>query len=181
MEGLEPFHPDRMASRILGMGDMLTFIEKAEAAAREAAQKREDSGKPGDFNLDTMLEQLRQVGKMGPMEDLVGMLPGGAALKGKINPQAAPDQKKMKRMEAILLSMTPKERRHPQILDGSRKKRVAMGSGTRPDEVNTLLKQYDMMKKLMKNQGLLAKFQKMMGSGGLPPGTMPPGLQGRGI
>lgn len=183
MDGLEPFHPDRMASRILGMGDILTLVEKAEAAAKDAAEKRAEAAKPGVFDLDTMLEQLRQVSKMGPMEDLVGMLPGGAQLKGRINPQAAPDEKKMKRMEAILLSMTPKERRHPQLLDGSRRKRIAQGSGTRPDEVNNLLKQYEMMKKLMKNAGMLSKLQKMMGGGmpGIPPGGLPPGLSGRGV
>ncbi len=176
MDGLEPFHPDRMASRILGMGDILTLVEKAERVAKETAQRREES-KGGAFDLDTMLDQLRQVRKMGPMEDLLGMIPGGQALKGKL-PQATPDERKMKRMEAILLSMTPKERRHPQLLDGSRKKRIAAGSGTRADEVNNLLKQYEMMRKLMRNQGMMAKMQKMMGGGlpGMPPGGFPPGF-----
>jgi signal recognition particle subunit SRP54 len=176
MDGLEPFHPDRMASRILGMGDILTLVEKAEKAAQETVRRREEA-KGGGFDLDAMLEQLRQVRKMGPMEDLLGMIPGGDRLKGRL-PQSGPDESKMSRMEAILLSMTPKERRHPQLLDGSRKKRIAAGSGTRADEVNNLLKQYEMMRKLMKNQGMLAKMQRMMGGGN--PGGLPPGFPGPG-
>jgi signal recognition particle subunit SRP54 len=178
LDGLEPFHPDRMASRILGFGDVLTLVEKAESAARQAVSDRADAKKPGEFTLDDMLEQLRQVDRMGPMEDLFGMIPGGAQLKGKLGPQAAPDEGKLKRMEAILLSMTKKERRRPQMLDGSRRKRIAQGSGTRVDEVNSLLKQYEMARKLMKDSGMLSKLQKMMGGGGMPggmPGSFPPG------
>ena len=135
MEGLEPFYPDRMASRILGMGDLLSFVEKAEAVARQAAAERQTVPKPSDFNLNSLLDQIRQLKKMGSMEELIGMMPGNPEQKKQMMSQA-PDEKKIKRMEAILLSMTAKERQFPQLLDGSRKRRIAAGSGTRPDEIN---------------------------------------------
>ncbi|HET9868899.1 MAG TPA: signal recognition particle protein, partial [bacterium] len=178
MEGLDPFYPDRMASRILGMGDVLGLIEKAEAAARDAAFQKQKLEKASDFNLDHLLDQLRQIQKMGSMQDLISMMPGGAQAKQQMA-AGAPDEKRLKRMEAILLSMTPKERKFPQILDGSRRRRIAQGSGTRADEVNSLLKQYDMMKKVMKKPGLLQKMQQMGGGTGMPPGGfpgMPPGF-----
>jgi signal recognition particle subunit SRP54 len=177
IDGLEPFYPDRMASRILGMGDMLTLIEKAEQIAKNSAAEKQKLSKPSDFNLDHMLEQLSQLQKMGSMNDIISMMPGDAAAKKQMA-AGAPDEKKIKRMEAILLSMTPKERKFPQILDGSRRRRIAQGSGTRADEVNSLLKQYDMMKKVMKKPGLLQKMQQMGGGTGAPPGGfpgMPPG------
>jgi signal recognition particle subunit SRP54 len=177
IDGLEPFYPDRMASRILGMGDMLTLIEKAEQIAKNSAADKQKLSKPSDFNLDHMLEQLSQLQKMGSMNDIISMMPGDAAAKKQMA-AGAPDEKKIKRMEAILLSMTPKERKFPQILDGSRRRRIAQGSGTRADEVNSLLKQYDMMKKVMKKPGLLQKMQQMGGGTGAPPGGfpgMPPG------
>ncbi len=180
MEGLEPFHPDRMASRILGMGDMLTLIEKAEEVARQSAFEKQKAAKGSDFNLDHMLDQIRQLKKMGSMSDIINMLPGAQAQKQQMM-ASAPDEKKIKRMEAILLSMTAKERRFPQLLDGSRKRRIAAGSGTRPDEINTLLKQYDLMRKIMKKGGTDRNLQNMMGGrgpmgGGFPPGAMPPGF-----
>ena len=156
MEGLEPFHPDRMASRILGMGDMLSLIEKAEAAAKQSALEKQATLKPSDFNLDHLLDQIRQLKKMGSMEEVISMLPGDHAQKSQMMANA-PDEKRIKRMEAILLSMTAKERRFPQLLDGSRKRRIAQGSGTRPDEINTLLKQYDMMRKVIKKGGMMSK------------------------
>jgi signal recognition particle subunit SRP54 len=178
MEGLEPFYPDRMASRILGMGDMLTLIEKAEEVARQSALEKQRSSKGSDFNLDHLLDQVRQLKKMGSMEEVISMLPGDHAQKKQMMANA-PDEKKVKRMEAILLSMTAKERQFPQLLDGSRKRRIAAGSGTRPDEINTLLKQYDMMKKMVKKGGMMGKAMNMMGGGGFgggfPPGSMPPG------
>ena len=178
MEGLEPFYPDRMASRILGMGDMLTLIEKAEEVARQSAFEKQKAAKGGDFNLDNMLDQIRQLKKMGSMNDIINMLPGAQAQKQQMMANA-PDEKKIKRMEAILLSMTVKERRFPQLLDGSRKRRIAAGSGTRPDEINTLLKQYDMMRKVMKKGGMDRNMQNLMGGrgpGGFPSGGFPPGF-----
>jgi signal recognition particle subunit SRP54 len=131
-----------------------------------------------------MLDQIQQLTKMGSMEDIINMLPGDHAQKKQMMAQA-PDQKRIKRMEAILLSMTKKERAFPQILDGSRRRRISQGSGTRPDEVNTLLKQYDMMKKVMKKGGMMQKASNLMGGmgkGGFPPmgGGMPGGLGGPG-
>ena len=177
MEGLEPFYPDRMASRILGMGDMLTLIEKAEEMARQqATEKQQKAAKEGDFNLDNLLDQLRQLKKMGSMTDLINMLPGGQAQKQQMMAQA-PDEKKIKRMEAILLSMTPKERQFPQLLNGSRKRRIAAGSGTSANEINVLLGQYDMMRKMVKKGGSMEKMMGRKGfGGGLPPGGLPPGF-----
>jgi signal recognition particle subunit SRP54 len=176
-EGLEPFYPDRMASRILGMGDMLTLIEKAEEVARQSALEKQKLSKASDFNLDHLLDQLRQLKKMGSMNDIISMLPGDANAKKQMAANA-PDEKKIRRMEAILLSMTAKERQFPQLLDGSRKRRIAQGSGTRADEINTLLKQYDMMRKMMKKGGMASKAMNFMGGAGAGgfPGGMPPGF-----
>ncbi len=177
MDGLEPFYPDRMASRILGLGDILTLVEKVEEAARQTAFEKQKLSKPSDFNMDDLLEQIRQLKKMGSMDELISMMPGDPAKKKQMM-AGAPDEKKIKRMEAILLSMTQKERKFPQLLDGSRKRRIAAGSGTRPDEINQLLKQYDLMHKMMKKGGLTQKVQNLMGSqglGGFPTG-MPPGF-----
>jgi signal recognition particle subunit SRP54 len=168
MEGLEPFYPDRMASRILGMGDLLSLVEKAEAVARQAATEKQSSPKPTGFDLNSLLEQIRQLKKMGSMEELISMMPGNPAQKKQMMSQA-PDEKKIKRMEAILLSMTAQERLFPQLLDGSRKRRIAAGSGTRPDEINVLLKQYDVMRKMMK-KGAVGKFPPMPG-GNFNPGA----------
>ncbi len=178
MDGLEAFYPDRMASRILGMGDMLTLIEKAEEVARQSAFDKQKMAKGSDFNLDHLLDQLRQLKKMGSMEEIINMLPGDHAQKKQMAANA-PDEKKIKRMEAIILSMTAKERQFPQLLDGSRKRRIASGSGTQPSEINTLLKQYDMMKKMAKKGGMAQKAMNMMGGGmpgSFPPGGLPPGF-----
>ncbi len=151
LDALEPFYPDRMASRILGMGDVLTLIEKAEAAIDEKkAAEMERKLREQSFTLEDFLDQLEQLQGMGSMEQLLGMMPGvkpGALKDAKI------DEKALARTEAIIRSMTPYERTHPQSLNSSRKKRVAAGSGTSVEEVNRLLKQYeqtrDMMKKFM--------------------------------
>ncbi len=169
LEGLEPFFPDRMASRILGMGDMLTLIEKAEEVARQSAMNQQKLSKPSDFNLNHLLDQIRQLRKMGSMEEMINMLPGDHTQKKQMAANA-PDEKKIKRMEAIILSMTTKERQFPQLLDGSRKRRIAVGSGTRADEINSLLKQYDMMRKMMKKPGIMNKAMNMMGGS---PGSFP--------
>jgi signal recognition particle subunit SRP54 len=149
-EDFEPFHPDRMASRILGMGDVLTLIEKVEAQVDESAARRlaERAGS-GEFTLEDLREQLTSMKKMGPLSSLIDLLPKGGAFRGLSAPDAV-DEKQLTRVGAIIDSMTPDERRYPQILNGSRKKRVAGGSGTSVSEINRLLKQYQQMRKLMK-------------------------------
>ncbi|HKR62696.1 MAG TPA: signal recognition particle protein [Thermoanaerobaculia bacterium] len=163
---LDVFYPDRMASRILGMGDVLSLIEKVEAEVdqKEAARLAEKVAKD-KFTLEDLRSQLQQVKKMGPLSSLVGMLPGA----GKISEDDI-DEKAIVRMQAILDSMTKKEREYPQIISGQRKKRIAKGSGTSVQEINRLLKQYLQMKKMMRSfsKGMGArKFGKMMK--GLPP------------
>ncbi|MCH5182704.1 MAG: signal recognition particle protein [Oscillospiraceae bacterium] len=151
LDAIEPFYPDRMASRILGMGDVLTLIEKAEAAIDEKkAAELERKMREQSFTLEDFLDQLEQLRNMGSMDQLIGMMPGvkpGALKDAKI------DEKALSHTEAIILSMTPYERAHPQVLNSSRKKRIAAGSGTSVEEINRLLKQYeqtrDMMKKFM--------------------------------
>ena len=146
---LEEFHPDRMAGRILGMGDVLTLVERAEQLiAEEDAEKMERKLRQANFDLGDFLDQLRMVKKMGPISSLVGMLPGMPKV-GKINPDDI-DEDALVRTEAIIQSMTLNERRKPQIINGSRRLRIANGSGTRPQDVSTLIKQFDMMRKMMR-------------------------------
>jgi signal recognition particle subunit SRP54 len=148
LDALELFHPDRMASRILGMGDILSLIEKAEAAYdQKQAEALEKKMREQTFSLEDFLEQMRQLKKMGNLDQLLGMLPGvkPGALKD-INM----DEKQMARVEAIILSMTEQERVNPDIINGSRRRRIAQGSGTAVEDVNRLLKQFDQMKKMMK-------------------------------
>ncbi|RLC90616.1 MAG: signal recognition particle protein [Chloroflexi bacterium] len=148
---LELFHPDRMASRILGMGDVLTLIEKTEVAFdKQQAARMEQKLRQGQFDLEDFLEQLRQVRKMGPLGELLGMVPGmKRALKGA-EVDEAQTERQLKRVEAMILSMTPQERRNPRVLNGSRKRRVARGSGTTVQEINQLLSQHRQMHKLLK-------------------------------
>jgi signal recognition particle subunit SRP54 len=149
-EDFEPFHPDRMASRILGLGDVLTLIEKVEAQVDEtAARKLAAKAGSGEFTLEDLREQLASMKKMGPLSNLLDLLPKGGMFRGLQAPDAV-DEKQLVRVTAIIDSMTPDERRYPQILNGSRKKRIAGGSGTRVSEINQLLKQYQQMRKLMK-------------------------------
>ena len=148
MDAIELFHPDRMASRILGMGDILSLIEKAEAAYDEKnAKELEKKMREQTFSLEDFLDQMRQLKKMGNLDQILGMMPGAnaGALKN-----AQVDEKQMARIEAIILSMTPAERLHPEIINGSRRKRIAKGCGMQVEDVNRLLKQFDQMKKLMK-------------------------------
>ena len=148
IDAIEPFHPDRMTSRILGMGDVLSLIEKAEAAYDyKKAAELEKKMREQTFTLDDYLEQFEQIRNMGSMEQILGMMPGvnTSALK-----DAQIDEKAMGRVEAIIKSMTPKERAKPDILNSSRKRRIAAGSGTSVEEVNKLLKQFEQVKKLMK-------------------------------
>jgi len=148
---LEVFHPERMASRILGMGDVLTLIEKAQQQVD--VQQAERLGRrleEGKLTLDDFLEHLRQVKRMGPLEGLLGMLPGGARLKGL---GVAPSEHELRRMEAIILAMTPQERRRPELLNGPRRRRVAAGSGTDITQVNRLLKGFQQTQVLLKQMG----------------------------
>ena len=161
LDAIEPFHPERMASRILGMGDVLSLIEKAEQAFDEKkAAELEQKMRESTFTLDDYLDQFAQIKSMGSMEQLMGMMPGmnSAAMK-----DANIDEKALARTEAIIKSMTKKEREKPEIIGASRKKRIAAGSGTSVEEVNKLLKQFDQIKKLMKqfsNPKMMAKMRR---------------------
>ena len=165
LEDIEPFHPDRMASRILGMGDVLSLIEKAEKAydAKKAAELEEHL-RSNKFTLQDYYDQLVQLKNMGPMEDILAQLPGGANMKGlKV------DEKAMARTEAIILSMTPKERENPGIIAASRKKRIAAGAGVKVEDVNKMLKSFEQMQKLIKQfsgPGAGKKMKRMKGFGG---------------
>ncbi len=159
LDKIEPFHPDRMASRILGMGDVLTLIEKAEKAFDEKkAMELEEKIRKSTFTLDDYLEQFSQIKNMGSMEQLMGMMPGmnAGALK-----DAKVDEKMLARQEAIIKSMTKAERTKPDIINGSRRKRIAAGSGTSVEEVNKLLKQFDQLRKLMKQFSDPSKLAKL--------------------
>jgi signal recognition particle subunit SRP54 len=149
-DALEPFYPDRMASRILGMGDILTLIDKAKAAIGEEDVKHlEKKMKSGQFDLEDFVEQLQRVKKMGPLGQLISMLPGISGIKRQLGVEEL-DDSYFKHIEAIIYSMTPEERRNPRIIDGSRKRRIAKGSGTTTHEVNQLLKQFEEARKIMK-------------------------------
>lgn len=146
---LEPFEPERLAGRILGMGDVLTLIERAQTAFDEEETARlEKKIRKGDLNLQDFLGQLQQIQKMGPIQELLAMIPGF----GKLTKQMPIDinPRDIKRVEAIILSMTPGERRKPKILNASRKRRIAAGSGTRVQDINQLLQQFEQMQRLMK-------------------------------
>jgi signal recognition particle subunit SRP54 len=152
LEDLEPFHPDRVVSRVLGMGDVLSLIEKAEAAIdQEDAARLEQRIRSNEFTLDDFRDQLRTIRKMGPLEQIMGMLPGMGNLKALS--ENKPDEKQLNRIEAIISSMTPDERRKQHIINGSRRKRIAKGSGTSVEEVNRLLKQFVQMQKVLKQLG----------------------------
>lgn len=173
LDEFELFHPERMASRILGMGDVVSLVEKATEAVDEAQAKRmEEKMRKGQFTLDDFLEQLGQMKKLGSLESIVGMLPGGNQISGEdINR----GEREFRRMEGIICSMTPKERKYPQLLNASRKRRVARGSGTQVSEINDLLKKFQQMQVMMKKMG---KFQKMlMKGGGKLAGKIPRGLR----
>jgi len=159
MDALEPFHPERMASRILGMGDVLTLIEKAQAAVdEEKAKELEQKMRTMSFTFDDFLEQLSQVRKLGPLDELIRMLPGANKIKGLNNIQV--DEKQISRVEAIIRSMTKEEKANPEIINSSRKRRIAKGSGTTVQEVNRLLKQFEEMKKMMKMMTSMTKGKK---------------------
>jgi signal recognition particle subunit SRP54 len=159
LDAIEPFHPDRLAQRILGMGDVLSLIEKAEKAFDlEETAKLEKKIRKNEFTLDDFRDQLRTVKKMGSITDLLGMIPGLGKMVKQVDPEKA--QKDLSRVEAIISSMTSEERRKPGILNASRRKRIALGSGTSISDINRFLKQYDQMRKMMKK----------LTRGGLPAG-----------
>jgi signal recognition particle subunit SRP54 len=147
LDDLEAFYPDRMASRILGMGDVMTLIEKAEASFDEAdAEKAARKMQKGEFTLEDFLGQFQAMKRMGPLKDILAMLPGSGSIAREVDV----DDRDLRRVEAIIQSMTPEERRNPKIIGGSRKRRIASGSGTRPQDVNRLLKQFVEAQKMMK-------------------------------
>ena len=163
-EDLEVFHPDRMAKRILGMGDMLTLIEKAEKQIDEkAAAKLEQKLKKNKFDLNDLLEQLEQIKKMGSLKDLLGMIPGMSRKIGDMDI----DERQFDRLQAIIRSMTEKERTNPDIINPSRKRRIAAGSGTQVEDVNRVLKQYRDMQKMFKQMNSKSMKRKMSRMGGM--------------
>jgi signal recognition particle subunit SRP54 len=164
-DALEKFHPDRMASRILGMGDIVTLVEKAQSHFdEEKAGRLEEKLRKQQFTLEDFLEQLQEVKKMGPLSQVLSMLPGANRLPADVNV----DDHALVRIEAMIQSMTTEERQRPHVLNGSRRRRIAMGSGTSVQEVNRLLKQYEQMQKMMKT------FGKRRKHGGMPPGMRLP-------
>jgi signal recognition particle subunit SRP54 len=183
LEDLEVFHPDRIVSRMLGMGDVLSLIEKAEQAiGQDEAEELEAKLRKNQFTLDDFRKQLRTIRKMGPLESVLGMIPGMSSVKQLADNK--PDEKQLGRVEAIISSMTPKERRDESLLNGSRRKRIAKGSGTSVEEVNRLIKQFTEMKRVLQMmgqqgafgavKGAMAGARQMPGARQLPGGGMPP-------
>jgi len=175
---LEPFYPDRMASRILGMGDVMTLIEKAEKEMdQEQAQEAAEKMARAEFTLEDFLEQMRQVRKLGPIQDLLAMLPGVPGAKQQLK-DVQVDEGEMARTEAIICSMTREERRNPSIIGGSRRLRIARGSGTTTAEVNGLIKQFTQARKMMKTMMGMAGFggRGLKGPKGLKLPKLPPGI-----
>jgi signal recognition particle subunit SRP54 len=164
-EDLEVFHAERMASRILGMGDVLTLIERAEKSLdREKAVEVERHLRAGHLTFDDFLTQIRQVRGMGSLDGMLDMIPGGAALKKQVAGSGPIDSEaEVRRMEAIILSMTPRERAHPELIDGARKRRIARGSGVQPADVNRVLKARETMQKLAKQFGSVNRRGKAVG------------------
>jgi signal recognition particle subunit SRP54 len=161
IEPLEVFHPDRIASRILGMGDVVTLVERAEATIdQDRALELQEKLRKDAFGLDDFLEQLNQVKKMGPLSQVLGMMPGMSGMTNNADVQAALDGDGLRHFEAIILSMTPGERSNPDLIDGSRRRRIAAGSGRNVQEVNQLLKQFKQARQMM----------QMMSSGKMPSG-----------
>ena len=161
LQDLEPFHADRVVSRVLGMGDVLSLIEKAEeAVSMEDAEKLERKIRRDEFTLEDFRDQLRTIRKMGPLEQIIGMLPGMGAIKELKQQKEQVDERQMLRVEAIVNSMTAKERANHQLINGQRRKRIAKGSGTTVEDVNRLLKQFIQMKKMLKAMGGMAGLAK---------------------
>jgi signal recognition particle subunit SRP54 len=171
LQDLEPFHPDRVVSRVLGMGDVLSLIEKAEqAVSREEAEQLERKIRTDDFTLEDFRDQLRAIKRMGPLESILGMLPGMGDVREVMKQRGEIDDSQLGRIEAIINSMTPLERRRQDLINGSRRKRIARGSGTSVEEVNRLLKQFVQMRKMLKAVGGMAGIggkKKKKGRGGI--------------
>ena len=166
LDEFEAFHPERMASRILGMGDVVSLVEKAaEAVDEDEAKRMEEKMRKGEFSLDDFRDQLRQMKQMGSLESIVKMLPGGA--EAAKNHDLSKEEKKFTRMEAMICAMTFKERKNPALLNASRRKRIAAGSGTNVTELNTMLNQFFSMQQMMKKMGKMQKMMSRMG-GGMP-------------
>ena len=165
-EDFEAFHPERMATRILGMGDVVSLVEKAaEAVDLEDAKRMEEKMRKGLFTLEDFLDQLRQMKKLGSLESVVGMLPGGSEMLKSAD--MSKSEKEFRRMEGIICSMTLKERRTPQLLNARRRQRIAKGSGTSVAEVNNLLNRFSQMQQMMKKMGKFQKMMTKMGGGGM--------------
>jgi signal recognition particle subunit SRP54 len=160
VSAFEPFYPDRLASRILGMGDVLTFIEKVEKTVDDKkAKELEKKLHNASFDLEDFQQQLKELRKMGPLSQLIEMLPGMSKMAGRLPDDV--QEKQMKKVEAIIQSMTAEERHHPDVINGSRRKRIARGSGTTLQDINQFLNQFQQMRKLMKS-GMGGKFNKRM-------------------
>ena len=181
-DALEPFHPDRIASRILGMGDVLSLVEEAERKLdKKKADKLAKKLKKGKgFDLEDLLEQFQQMKKLGGMAGMLDKLPGMGGMSQMAQPGGVAD-KELTKMEAIIYSMTAHERRYPDVINGSRKKRIAAGSGTQIPDINRVLKQHKQMQKMMKKmsskggmKNMMRGMKGMMGGGGMPGGGMPP-------
>jgi len=171
LEDFEPFHPERMATRILGMGDVVSLVEKAaENVDIDEAQRLEEKMRKGQFTLEDFLDQLRAMKKLGSLESIVGMLPGGSNMLKGVDLNKS--EREFKRMEAMICAMTPQERRHPQILNAKRRLRIANGSGVKVAELNNLLNRFGQMQQMMKRMGKLQKMMTRMGGAA-------PGLFGR--
>lgn len=167
LEDLEPFHPERMAMRILGMGDVVSLVEKAaEAVEEEEAKKLEEKMRKGQFTLEDFLEQLRQMKKLGSLESVLGMLPGGAEMLKQTD--ISKHEKEFKRMEGMICAMTPEERRNPSILNAKRRQRIAKGSGVTVTELNTMLNRFHQMQQMMKKFNKFQRMMAKMGKTGIP-------------
>lgn len=166
LDEFEAFHPERMAGRILGMGDVVSLVEKAaEVIEEDEAARMEEKLRKGEFSLEDFLEQMRAMKKLGPLENIVGMLPGGdAALK---DADLDKGQAELRRMEALICAMTPKERRQPNILNASRRRRIATGTGAKVSELNSMLNKFFQMQQMMKKMGKMQKMMAKMGGGDL--------------
>tara|TARA_Y100000031_G_scaffold33615_1_gene37685 strand:- start:256 stop:843 length:588 start_codon:yes stop_codon:yes gene_type:complete len=178
LDALEAFNAESIAGRILGMGDVVGLVEKAaEVVEAEEAEKLAAKMMKGQFSLDDMAAQFRQLRKMGDVKGMLSMLPGVGKVKKQLA-EADIDDRMIARQEAIILSMTAAERRKPKILNGSRRRRIAAGSGTTVQDVNRVLKQFQQMTAMMKKMGKMGK-KGLMAGGGLPPGFPPPHIPGR--
>jgi signal recognition particle subunit SRP54 len=161
IEQFETFHPDRLAGRILGMGDVVSLVERAsEAISEDEARRMEEKLRTASFDLNDFLQQFKMLRRMGPLENILGMIPGMDKLK-----DSSVDEKQLKRVEAIILSMTPKERARPDILNARRRQRISRGSGVTVSEVNNLILRFNQMRKMMKNMGAMKKFMARAGAG----------------